>query len=144
MIRPAKPTDAPAMAEVLSRWIDATDWMPRMHTHAGDLGFCERLLTRQEVWVADTAKGFGFLARQGDEIDALYLSPALRRQGWGRALLQAVKTDRERLRLWTFQANTGAIAFYQAQDFHISDLTDGAGNDEKLPDARMIWERNRP
>jgi len=144
MIRPASEGDAPAMAQVLSDWIDATPWMPRIHTRKGDLGFCGRLIAKQEVWVADTAKGFGFLARAGDSIDALYLAPELRRSGWGTALINAVKPDRDRLALWTFQANTAAIAFYQAQGFHISDLTDGAGNEEKLPDAHMIWERTTP
>lgn len=144
MIRPARPEDAPAMVHVLSSWIDATPWMPRIHTHAEDLGFCAGLINRQQVWVADATNGFGFLARNGDSIDALYLAPELRRSGWGAALINAVKPDRDRLTLWTFQANTAAIAFYQAQGFHISDLTDGAGNDEKLPDAHMIWERTTP
>lgn len=141
MIRPATPDDAPRMATTLGGWIADTPWMPKLHTPQDDLGFCEGLVNRTEVWVVDAQAGFGFLARAGDEIDALYLMPEMRGMGWGTALLNAVKPDRARLTLWTFQANKPAIAFYKANEFHISDLTTGEGNAEKLPDARMIWER---
>lgn len=141
MIRPSQDTDAATMAEVLSTWIDDTPWMPRIHTREEDFGFCQHLIRKSEVWVADTANGFGFLARQGDSIDALYLSTSLRRKGWGAALLDAVRLDRDKLTLWTFQANKDAISFYQAQNFQISDVTDGQGNAEKLPDVYMTWTR---
>lgn len=130
------------MAVVLSDWIDATPWMPRLHTREQDFGFCQKLVTTQDVWVVDSQNGFGFLARQNDSIDALYLAPDLRRNGWGTALLDAVKQDREALTLWTFQASTGAIAFYEANNFHISDFTNGQGNDEKLPDVLMRWTKD--
>jgi len=141
MIRPAQQTDALAMAEVLSDWIDDTPWMPRIHTRADDFGFCNGLLLRMQVWVADTADGLGFLALDGDSIDALYLAPAIRRSGWGRALLHAVKPRQSKLTLWTFQANHAAIAFYQTQGFQIAEVTDGQGNAEKLPDCFMTWEK---
>lgn len=141
MIRPAQETDAAAMAEVLSTWIDDTPWMPRIHTRAEDFGFCQNLIAKSEVWVADTESGFGFLARHGDSIDALYVSATLQRQGWGTALLDAVRLDRNQLSLWTFQANADAVAFYEAQNFQISDVTDGQGNAEKLPDVFMTWTR---
>jgi len=142
VIRPAQASDAPAMAEVLSNWIDTTPWMPRIHTRAEDHGFCETLLRTSDVWIADTRDGIGFLAMVGDSVDALYLGPQIRRQGWGAALLDAVKPGKDRLTLWTFQANTDAIAFYKSQGFQVSELTDGQGNDEKLPDCLMTWERD--
>lgn len=141
MIRPAMDTDAAAMAEVLSNWIDETPWMPRLHTRDEDFGFCEGLLKRTEVWVADPATGFGFLARDGNSIEALYLSRDARRKSWGRALLAAVMQDREHLSLWTFQANVDAVAFYKAHGFHISEVTAGQGNVEKLPDFYMTWTK---
>lgn len=141
MIRPADIADAPAMAEVLSGWIDDTPWMPRIHTYDEDFAFCQKLIGTREVWVVDVAGGFGFLARHGDSIDALYLSPDLSRNGWGTALLDTVKLDRDHLTLWTFQANIDAASFYKANDFHISDVTNGMGNAEKLPDFHMNWSR---
>ena len=129
------------MAQTLSDWIDATPWMPRIHTRDEDFGFCRKLIETTEVWVANPSSGFGFLARHGNSIDALYLSPELRRQGWGTALLDAIRQDRDALTLWTFQANRAAVAFYKAQGFQISDVTDGSGNAEKQPDYFMTWTR---
>lgn len=129
------------MAQTLSDWIDATTWMPRVHTQDEDFGFCQKLIETTEVWVADCASGFGFIARHDDSIDALYLSPDLRGQGWGTALLDAIRQDRNHLTLWTFQANREAVTFYKMQNFHISDVTDGSGNAEKLPDYFMTWTR---
>ena len=49
------------------------------------------------------------------------------------------KAGRDRLELWTFQANTRAIAFYRREGFVEAARTDGSGNDEKLPDLRLVW-----
>lgn len=141
MIRRAEAQDAQAMGQVLSDWIDATPWMPRLHTHDEDAGFCARLVKTADVWVAEASGGLGFVARKGDSIDAFYLAPGLRRQGWGRALLEVAQSDRSRLTLWAFQANTPAIAFYQACGFVVVERTDGQACDEKIPDLRMLWER---
>jgi GNAT superfamily N-acetyltransferase len=142
MIRPADTADVPAMAKVLSGWIDDTAWMPRIHTLAEDFAFCQNLLKTTEVWVADTSDGLGFVARHGDSIDALYLAPDLRRKSWGTGLLDAVRQDRTALSLWTFQANETALRFYEANSFHISDVTLGEGNAEKLPDFHMTWTKD--
>lgn len=141
MIRPARETDAPAMAEVLSDWIDATSWMPRLYTREEDFAFCQNLLLQSQVWVADTAEGVGFLALHGDRIDALYVAPSIQKKGWGRALIHALRPTQKRLTLWTFQANSDAIAFYKAMDFQVAEVTNGQGNAEKLPDCFMTWER---
>lgn len=129
------------MGQVLSGWIDATPWMPRLHTRDEDMKFCAHLVETCDVWVVDLPSGFGFLARNGHSIDALYLADSLRRQGWGRKLLDAAREGRDRLTLWVFQANRAAVGFYQACGFQIAEETDGASNDEGLPDYRMTWER---
>ena len=142
MIRSADITDAPAMAEVLSGWIDDTPWMPRIHTLAEDFAFCQNLLKTTEVWVADASAGLGFVARHGDSIAALYLAPGLRRKSWGTALLNAVRQDRTTSFLWTFQAKDAALRFYEANFFHISDVTLSEGNTEKLPNLHMTWTKD--
>ena len=54
----------------------------------------------------------------------------------GRALLDEVKVL-GLVQLWTFQANVRARAFYLREGFRELRFTDGAGNDEKLPDVWM-------
>ncbi|MEL6292571.1 MAG: GNAT family N-acetyltransferase [Pseudomonadota bacterium] len=83
----------------------------------------------------------GFLARDGEAIHALYIAPAAQGQGIGSALLQQAQAASPRLSLWTFQANTGAQRFYKRHGFDEVLRTSGTGNDEKLPDIRMFWQR---
>ena len=62
---------------------------------------------------------------------------------WGRRMsARRAKARSPRLELWTFQANTRARAFYAREGFAEVKLTDGQGNDEELPDVRMVWNRN--
>ena len=137
------------MAQVLGGWIKATPWMPKLHLPVEDVWFCSSLIDTCDVWVLrqpvvigptetdDTVSGF--LARRGDEVQALYLAPDARGQGYGKALLDLAKAVRDRLELWTFQANIRAIAFYRREGFTETARTDGSGNDEKLPDLRLVW-----
>lgn len=141
MIDLARPADAASMALVLGEWIAATAWMPKLHTPAEELWFCGHLIETCEVLVIRVPDLGGFLARRGDDIPALYLNPSHRGQGHGKALLDRAKQGRDRLDLWTFQANTRARAFYRREGFAEVQCTAGKGNAEKLPDVRLIWTR---
>ena len=54
-------------------------------------------------------------------------------------LLNNAKTECDRLELWTFQANIGAQRFYMRHGFTEAERTNGAGNEEGLPDIRYVW-----
>ena len=142
ILRPAIPADAARLAAILSDWIDETDWMPRLHTREEDAGFVAGLIDRMPVMTADAPGPVGFLARDGEDIVALYLAPEARGRGIGKALLDAAKGESARLALWTFVANEGARAFYAREGF-VEDRRTGGENDEKLPDVRLVWERRR-
>lgn len=135
----ATPEDAPALAAILREWIDATDWMPKVHGPDEDEGFLRHLIATRVVRVAtlDGAPA-GFLARQGGEVDALYVAARHRGRGIGAALIDEAKGEGA-LTLWTFQANTRAIAFYRRQGFTEGQRTDGSRNEERLPDLRLDW-----
>ena len=135
----AGPEEAEALAAILRGWIMETDWMPKLHTPEEDRGFLSHLIASGPMLVARDPEILGFLARQGGEVSALYLAPAARGKGVGKALLQAVKAEEPEITLWTFQANAGARRFYLREGFVEIEQTDGSGNDEQLPDVRMIW-----
>jgi putative acetyltransferase len=44
------------------------------------------------------------------------------------------------LELWCFQANEHARRFYETRGFHAIRFTDGAQNEEQMPDIRYRWE----
>ncbi|NNK16817.1 MAG: GNAT family N-acetyltransferase [Sulfitobacter sp.] len=116
--------------------------MPRIHTRAEDLAHAGALIARGWVTVAETDSGVaGFAARNGKDLDALYVSAAMRGQGVGSKLLSHIKKDSEVIELWTFQANKPAQGFYMKHGFKELGRTDGADNDERLPDIRFQWKR---
>ncbi len=143
IVEPARITDAPGIGGILSDWIDETGWMPRIHTRDEIQGFAREMVERGWVEVARRCgSAVGFLARDGQEVHALYLARSARGQGVGKALLDRAKAETDRLLLYTFAANTRARDFYLREGFHEVARTNGADNDEKLPDIRFRWERN--
>ncbi|MBD3662324.1 GNAT family N-acetyltransferase [Sulfitobacter aestuariivivens] len=141
-LRTARSTDAGAVGAILSEFIDTTDWMPRVHSRAEDLAHAGTMIERGWVTVAETASGVvGFAACNGEDLNALYVQRAARDQGVGSALVRHLQSCEPFLQLWTFVANEGAHRFYARHGFAEVTRTDGAGNDEKLPDIRFEWRK---
>ncbi len=62
--------------------------------------------------------------------------------GAGTQLVEAAKASgADVLELWCFQANSRARRFYEARGFRTIRFTDGAHNEERMPDARYRLER---
>lgn len=140
----AKPEDAPAVGRILSDWIDETDWMPRIHKREDEQHFAAELVRRGWVTVArKDGAVVGFMARDGEDVVALYIDRSARGQGVGGALIARAKRKARRLELWTFQFNHAARAFYESHGFVEVARTGGARNDEKLPDIKYQWEKRR-
>lgn len=142
-IRPARTTDAGKIAAILTEANRAPPWKPHLHTGAQDVAHCGRLIDRGWVHVAEDENGrvVGFIARDGEEIDALFVAGPDRGQGIGKVLLDHAKESVDRLELWTFQLNTGAQKFYEREGFTEVKRTDGSNNQEQLPDVRYAWEK---
>jgi len=140
-LRPARPEDAAACATIFNAWIDATDWMPRVHPpEAVERHFRETVLPTRAVTVAERAgEVVGFVARAERHVEGLYIAARARRQGLGSALLGVAKAASPGgLTLWTFAANAAARAFYARQGFVELRRTDG-DNEESLPDILLAW-----
>ncbi|MEL6235892.1 MAG: N-acetyltransferase [Pseudomonadota bacterium] len=138
LIRDAVPADAAGCAEILADWLEATPWMPKLHSRAETAAFLDRQIAQAEVILAVQASSVaGFAILQGACLAALYTkAPG---QGHGRALLDAVKTRRtDGFYLWCFQANLGAQRFYRREGLCQTRRTEGE-NAEGLPDIRFAW-----
>lgn len=140
-LRAATDRDAPPCAAILRDWILETDWFPDIHSMAQDTAFISGKIAKGEVTVAMGAGGTlaGFLALEDDYVSCLYVARDSRRQGVGKRLLDLAKQTRPRLSLWTFQANLAAQRFYLREGFAETQRTDGAENEEKLPDIEYHW-----
>jgi len=141
-LRPARSTDAGKLGVILKQFQDHNDWMPDLYTAGETIAFCGALIDRGWVTVAMLDdRVVGFLARDDDEICALYLTRRAFGKGVGRALLEDAKTRSTRLTLRVLQANTGAQRFYRREGFAEVGRSDGVDNDENLPDIAYVWPK---
>jgi 5-formyltetrahydrofolate cyclo-ligase len=121
---------------------DALPYLRRVHEADDVRRWMRRSLEScPEAWVArEDSRIVGFLALYGDELDQLYLLPGHYRRGIGsRLLAKAKELSPQGLRLFVFQRNERAIAFYRHHGFTELDRTDGSRNEEAEPDLRMAW-----
>jgi GNAT superfamily N-acetyltransferase len=121
----------------------ALPWLAGRHTPGEDRWFFrERVFGTCRVWGAfDDAAMIGMIAFRKDWIDQLYVAPAAQGRGVGTDLLQVAQDSSDRLQLWTFRRNGPARRFYEARGFTLLRETDGAGNEEREPDALYLWTR---
>lgn len=140
IVRQAQPLDAGRVGAILTQCVRDQKWLPVLHSEAENIHFFGQLIDHGMVWVADDGTVRGFLAREGDYIHGLYVARGARGHGIGSVLIGAAKAACGRLELYTFVANTGARRFYGRHGFVEIDRSDGADNDEGLPDIFMVWE----
>ena len=115
-------------------------FLPELHTAQEDLGFVrDRLMGDNEVWVSEVdGEVVGYIAFRPGWIEHLFVHPDNQGRGFGPALLAKALEDGGERRLWTFQQNGRARAFYEKRGFVAEEFTDGAGNEEKTPDVRYV------
>ncbi|SLN72460.1 GNAT family N-acetyltransferase [Ruegeria meonggei] len=142
ILRPAHSTDAGAVGGILHAFSRENDWMPELHSGAETIAFCGYMIDQGWVTVAETdERVVGFLALKAGEIHSLYLTPPKCGQGIGQRLLDYAKSKQPKLSLFAFQANHGACRFYERNGFTEFARSDGADNDENLPDVKYVWHR---
>ena len=142
-IRAAQIDEADAVADVyLASRRHAGALIPR-GTHSDEdvrHWFASIVLVTHETWVAEQAGRItALLVLRGQSLDQLYVHPAHQRGGIGSALLTHAKRRRRRLRLYTFESNEPARAFYEKHGFRAIAFGDGTANDEGAPDILYEW-----
>jgi len=141
--RAAAAADAAAVAELLLA--SRRQFLPYAAlAHADDELRCwvrDTLLPAGGVELAcagDRLLGVIATAHDGDcsWIEQLYLAPGCTGQGIGtRLLVPALAALPRPVRLYCFQANAGARAFYERHGFRAIAFGDGSGNEEGCPDV---------
>jgi ribosomal protein S18 acetylase RimI-like enzyme len=142
-IRPAQPGDADAVAGVFIASFDTLTFLPKLHTNEETIDFvANKVMPEQEVLVAEEDGTIvGFVAMDGDSLEHLYVHPDSQGRGVGGALLERAKERMPRgFSLWVFQQNAQARCFYERHGLSLIERTEGAGNEERMPDARYEWQ----
>ncbi len=114
---------------------------PEIHTAEEDREFFTNSVFKKNsvhvVEAAGTKEIVGFIAFNHEFIDHLYILPGHVRTGLGSRLIKIAMEKPRVLRLWTFQQNTTARAFYGRHGFVEIKETDGAETEEKQPDVLL-------
>ena len=142
-LRRATACDADPIANVYSASFRLLTFLPMLHTLDEYRGFIANVILKEcEVTIAEDETGIvACLARRGEEVRLLYTRPDRIGMGAGTQLIDAAKAvGISALELWCFQANERARRFYEARGFHAIRFTDGADNEEQMPDVRYRWE----
>lgn len=111
------------------------------HTLEGDRRFVREILpARTALWVAEAdGRALGFLAIAGDFIDQLFVDPDHQGRGAGSALIAHAKMlSPVGLRLFTFQSNARARAFYEKRGF-VAARFGVSPAPESEPDVEYRW-----
>jgi putative acetyltransferase len=141
ILRLATPEDAATIAVVhrLAMRI-SLPFLPELHTAEEDLGFVrDRLSATNTIWVTEVeGQVVGYIAFHDGWVDHLFVHPDHQGAGLGPALLNKALEDGTERKLWTFQKNARARAFYEKRGFVVEMFTDGEGNEEKEPDLLYV------
>jgi GNAT superfamily N-acetyltransferase len=99
------------------------------------------LIPASEVFVAERdGEIVAFMALSGDFVTQLYVRPVCWRGGIGSKLLGLAKAkEAAGLRLYCFQQNQRARAFYEGHGFEAVAFSDGADNEEGEPEMLYVW-----
>ncbi|HEV2562893.1 MAG TPA: GNAT family N-acetyltransferase [Rhizomicrobium sp.] len=145
-IRLATAADANETAEVFIASQESMRFLPKLHTREETRALIAGLIGRAEVWVAErNGEIVGMACMDGEWLAHLYVHPSRHNTKTGSALLNQVKAAKpDGFQLWTFQANLGARRFYERHGCALVRVTNGEGNEEKLPDALYVWPATRP
>ena len=141
-LRAAQAGDRRAVAAVFGAARDAAlPFLAVVHTPAQDVAYFGGLVDRGGVTVAVAGDEVtGFLAACPGRVEHLYVGPRHWRSRIGSRLLRVAQDAQpDGLQLWVFQRNAAAIAFYERHGFATVEQTEGHGNEEREPDARMVW-----
>lgn len=144
-LRPARSTDAGKIGEIITESVIARTWKPRLYSGAEDIAHAGAMIDRGWVTVAlaeDDRQStvVGFLARDGEDIHALFIAQAMQGLGVGQALMEEAQAQVKLLKLWTFAENRGAQRFYERMGFEVTGHGDGSDQPEGLPTISYHWE----
>jgi GNAT superfamily N-acetyltransferase len=141
-VRGYRPGDLAAVAEILrSATRQAYTFMAWTHN---DDSFADFIADTLETWdavrVAEAGTApVGFACLEGDLLDQLFVLPAWQGRGVGGLLLDDIKKLRpEGFRLYTFQKNLVARAFYEKRG--LVETGRGFSEQEQEADIAYRWE----
>ncbi|HEY2708579.1 MAG TPA: GNAT family N-acetyltransferase [Caulobacteraceae bacterium] len=147
ILRRANLDDTPGLARLHRHTVlTSLPFLPTLHTLEEEVAwFGDYLFATNEIWLAEAGdEPAGYIAFRPSFVEHLFIRPEGQGAGLGLVLLEKARAAYAELTLWTFQQNEKARRFYERHGFVAVTFTDGADNEEKLPDVLYRWRRDDP
>lgn len=119
-VRRGTSADVPRALEIWRDAVDATHgFLSAQDRIEIDRLVANEFLPNAELWLVDdaTARAVGFLVMDGDEIDALFVDPAMHGRGYGTALLDHALSLSPAATVEASEQADNALPFYEARGF---------------------------
>ncbi|OON62940.1 acetyltransferase [Massilia sp. KIM] len=141
LIRPSQPADVPVLTDIWRRSVRAThDFLSEQDFLDIERMVAEQYLPHAPLWViAPEGVPAGFMGMSGSHVDSLFIDPARRAQGLGRAMLEHAARIAGKLSVDVNEQNAQAIGFYERMGFRRTGRspTDDAGRPYPLLHMRQ-------
>jgi GNAT superfamily N-acetyltransferase len=140
-IRRATNADAEGAADVFIAARATMAYLPALRSDAETRAFIGSLVKEEETWVAErNGEVVGLAIIDGGWLEHLYVHPSRFGTGTGTKLFQQLTAQHPKgFQLWVFQQNVAGRRFYERLGCALVRMTDGANNEEHLPDALYVW-----
>lgn len=119
-IRAGSPADVSRALEIWRAAVDATHgFLTPDDRDEIDRMVAQQFLPQAELWLAEDGDGcvLGSLVMEGEEIDALFVDPAVHGQGCGTALVQHALILSPHATVEASEQASNALPFYEARGF---------------------------
>jgi GNAT superfamily N-acetyltransferase len=139
----AQPKDAQRVVTIFREARRQMVYLPIVHTAKETSDYFTDLVEAGKIWVIkENHVSVGFMHAEGNWLHHLYIAPQFQKKGYGKLLLERAKEmNPTGLHLWVFEANTGAIRFYEREGFTLVEKRgqEETTNEEHLPDRKYQW-----
>lgn len=140
----ARSEDASAVVMIFREARADMTYLPTVHTPKETSDYFSKLVRDGKIQVIkENGVTAGFVQAEDGWIHHLYIAPCFQKKGFGKLLLDKAKeTNPAGLQLWVFEANIGAIKFYEREGFVLVQKRDQekTTNEENLPDRKYQWK----
>lgn len=118
-VRRGTRADPPRALQIWRDAVDATHGFLTPEDRAEIDAMVVALVAEWELWLVDDPQGraMGFLVMDGEEIDALFVDPAVHGQGYGSALIAHALTLSPHATVEASEQAANALPFYEARGF---------------------------
>jgi putative acetyltransferase len=142
-IRAALPADNELLAELwLAVTVRSQNFIEKNYWISQKSEMIDKYLPMAETWILENdGKIAGFVSMEDNFLDALFIKSEEQRKGYGKALLDHVKKNRDFIDLKVYTKNQAAQNFYAREGFIV--VNTGTNQETHENEYLLRWNRKK-